>query len=75
MGKQVAKSFPVMEFSFKQGIQQKIQINSHIQEENDSSLESKGKVKTLSNIPRVAMTAAKIIMPTGCTRNFPIGYW
>lgn len=41
MGKQVAKSFPVMEFLFKQGIQQKIQINSHIQEENDSSLEIK----------------------------------
>lgn len=26
------------------------------------------------NSPSVAMTAAKIIIPTGCTLNFPIGY-
>jgi len=26
------------------------------------------------NSPSVAMTAAKITIPTGCTLNFPIGY-
>lgn len=26
------------------------------------------------DVPRVAITAANITMPTGCTLNFPIGY-
>lgn len=33
---------------------------------------TKGK-KNYNDIPSVAMTAAKMIIPTGCTLNFPIG--
>lgn len=31
-------------------------------------------LEKLSGLPRVAITAAKMIMPTGCIRSFPIGY-
>lgn len=38
-----------------------------------NSVETKNSLSQLDS-PSVAMIAAKIIIPTGCTLSFPIGY-